>query len=174
MKKSIFFAALGLATVGISSFGQGFVAFSSYYANNGAGAITTLFGSGNPIPAGYTADLYYALGTVADPINYSSASSIISVPAGLTDLGFTANYLSGPKAGYFDGGIATIPGYTGGPITFEVVAYNGSSYASSTWRARSGSFTMNSIAIGASPAPALGNNGQMMPTSSSRCRNPRY
>lgn len=118
----------------------------------GLGAITTFSGSSTPVGIGFTADLYYALGTVSDPVNSSSIISIISDPVGLTDLGVFAAYDNSGNAvgsdslGYFDGPIITIPGYIGGPITFEVVAFNGVSYVNSTFRSRSGSFTMNSIA----------------------------
>jgi hypothetical protein len=119
---------------------------------------STLFHGGSSIPVGIgnTADLYYALGTVSDPVN----NSAFTAPTGLTDLGVFAAYDS---LGYFDGPVVTIPDYTGGPITFEVVAFNGSSYADSVFRGRSGSFTMDSIATGGIPVPALGDNGQPMP-----------
>ena len=75
--------------------------------------------------------------------------------------------MSGEGAGYFDsyGGLVTIPGYTGGPITFEVVAYQTSagSYGNSVNRGRSGSFIMNSISTAGLPAPSLGENGQAFP-----------
>jgi hypothetical protein len=161
MKKSIFLAALGLAIAAANSHGQGYVFFSSYTANNGEGATTSFFGGGL-VPAGWTAGLYYALGTVSDPV-WGWWGDTWSPPTGLIFSGITATYESGYAAGYFYGRLASIPGYTGGPITFEVVAYNGSSYDSSTARSRSGSFTMNSIALPGYPAPALGDNGQPMP-----------
>jgi hypothetical protein len=107
--------------------------------------------------------LFYTFGSVSDPVNFSSLSNTSAMPTGLTDSGITQTYAAGVPAGYFDGGIVTIPGYVSGPITFEVVAYNGSSPATSTWRGRSGSFTMNSIATGPLPVPSLGDNGQPMP-----------
>jgi hypothetical protein len=164
MKKSILLAVLGLAAGVVSSFGQGNVVFTSYLANNSAGATTTIFGSSTLVPAGYTASLFYFIGTISDPVVNSSAASIASVPTGLTASGFTKSYATGSAtAGYFDGPVVSIPGYASGPITFEVVAYNGASYASSTIRGRSGSFTMNSIATGLAAAPSLGNNGQAFP-----------
>jgi hypothetical protein len=162
MKKSLLIAVLGLTASVASSFGQGFIAFSSYSANNNAGATTSLFGGGL-VPAGYTASLYYFIGTVADPVNNANANSISSLPTGLTALATTSQFLDGAAQGYFSGGIVTIPGYASGPVTFEVVAYNGSDYASSAIRGRSGSFTMNSIATAGLPVPFLGDNGQSMP-----------
>ena len=162
MKKSIFLAALGLAIGAANSHGQGYVLFSSYIANNGEGAITSYF-FGPPVSAGWTAGLYYALGTVSDPV-WGWWGDTWSPPTGLIFSGVTATYESGSAAGYFYGRIASIPGYTGGPITFEVVAYNGLTYDSSMVRSRSGSFTMESIANSPfAPPPALGDNGQPMP-----------
>ena len=163
MKKSIFLVALGLGIGAASGFGQGYVFFTSYTANNGVGATTRIWGSYDLLPAGFNAGLFYALGTVSDPVDNGSWWSMISPPTGLADLGVKANYLAGEQAGYFDGARVAIPGYVGGPITFEVVAYNGSSFANSTRRGRSGSFTMNSIATGWNPAPCLGDNGSAMP-----------
>src|SRR5882762_145249 len=123
MKKSIFAAVLGMAACAATSYGQGFVTFSSYSANNGLGATTSTFGSGTAIPDGYTAGLYYFLGTVADPVDNNSITSITSLPTGLTLLAGTTAAYSG---GYFNlADNVTIPGYTSGPITFEVVAYSG-------------------------------------------------
>jgi hypothetical protein len=173
MKKSIVLATIGLAMTVASSRGQGFVQFSSYAANGGAGATTSFWFPLMPglVGTGYTADLYYAIGTVSDPVNSASILSMLSPPTGLTDLGVSAAYDNSGGAtgveglGYFDGGVVTIPGYTGGPITFEVVAYQTSygSYNNSINRGRSGSFTMSSIATRPVPVPGLGDNGQPMP-----------
>jgi hypothetical protein len=175
MKKSIFIAVLGLATSVSLSHGTGYVYFSSYNANNGSGAITTYgYGAQNPVGVPFQADLYYALGTVSDPVNHSPDASF---PTGLTDSGVFAAYDNSGYAtlGYFDDpNIVTIPDYTGGPITFEVVAFNGSSYADNffngslyggpSWRGRSGSFTMDSIATSPMVVPPdLGDNGTPMP-----------
>ncbi len=164
MKKSIFVAVLGLAAGVASSYGQGNVVFTSYLANNGSGATTTIFGGSTLVPAGYTASLYYFIGTISDPVT-ADVTSITSPVTGLTLLpGFTRSYAAnGATAGYFDGGAVSIPGYASGPITFEVVAYNGSTLANSTTWGRSGSFTMSSIATGASPVPNLGDNGVAFP-----------
>ena len=97
-------------------------------------------------------------------MNFNSYSSTVSLPTGLIDLGVHAAYDSNGD-GYFTNPLSVaIPGYTGGPITFEVVAYNGSSYYDALNRGRSGSFTMNSIATSPfGPAPNLGDNGAPMP-----------
>lgn len=170
MKKAIILAALGVAATAATSKADGFVTFSSYGANDAAGATTTLYGLNGPLlGAGYTAALYYALGSVSDPVNFGSDSSLISIPTGLTlytGVNATAGYASSAPDGYFNGGTVQIPGYTTGAITFEVVAYSGADYTSSLFRARSGSFTMNNLPTTfLAPAPYLGDsaNGQAMP-----------
>jgi hypothetical protein len=160
MKKSIFLATFGLSMTVASSYGDGYVEFSSYAANGGIGATTSFFG-GSLVPASYMASLYYHIGAVSDPVNNNSVLSIISAPTGLTPLGNSTSFYLG--TGTFDGPVVTIPGYVSGPITFEVVAYNDSDFNDSMSRGRSGSFTMNSIATGPLPIPDLGDNGQPMP-----------
>jgi hypothetical protein len=166
MKKSIFIAVLGVAASVASSYGQGYVAFSSY-AQTAANAPASIFGNGTLLASPYTAALYYALGTVSDPVDETSASSITSAPgAGFTLLsGVTAGFATSgtSTAGYFDGGLAVIPTYTGGAITFEIVAYDGSTYASSDILGRSGSFTMTGIRLDG-VASTFGDNGQPMPS----------
>jgi hypothetical protein len=162
MKKSIFIAVLGMAAGVVSSYGQGYVAFNSYAAN-GTGATASFFTGGALLPTGYSAELFYALGTVADPVDMNSAASITSAPTGLTLLpgsaaGFASSGASAGFPGYFDGGVAVIPGYVSGPITFEVWAFG------PLEQGRSGSFTMTGIAASASlPVSLFGDNGQPMP-----------
>lgn len=155
MKKSIILSILGVTAAALTSYGQGNVNFTSYYANGGAGAATYVFGTSIFVPDGYNVDLYYAFGTTSDTVASASPNSVAAVPSGMTDLGVTG--LTTYSGGYFGNPIVTvtIPGYTSGAITFEVVAFNGADYASSTIRGRSGSFTMASIATGANPVPAL-------------------
>jgi len=163
MKKTIVMAALGLTASAVSSFGQGSVLFSSYNANNGAGAYTYLFNSTTAIPDGFHADLYDAAGTVSDPVNINlatGAGSVSSLPTGLTDLNITGVTYSG---GYFNDGANIITTATSGPITFEVVAFNGSTYATSTIRGRSGSFTMTGLNAAPAPLNQLGDNGPGFP-----------
>jgi hypothetical protein len=170
MKKSLIFAALGVAATAATSMGEGYVVFSSYAANGGIGPRTTIYGTSTLLNSTWTAGLYYAIGTVSDPVNNSLAASIDSLPTGMTlytGQNATAAYANSGWAkgllGYFDGSVLTIPGYTSGPITFEVVAYQGTDYASATSRGRSGSFTMTSIQSSAVAPSNFGDNGQPMP-----------
>jgi hypothetical protein len=172
MKKSIFLAVIGSAIGTGLCDGQGFVVFSSYAANNGAGATTSYFLGGPLIGIPFQAELYYAIGTVSDPVNESVWSSIISLPSPAftlyTGQNATAAYDNSGVAsgaaglGYFDGGQVVIPGYTGGPITFEIEAFNGTTIVDSTIRGRSGSFTMTSISTDL-VSSFFGDNGQPMP-----------
>jgi hypothetical protein len=161
MKKSIFIAVLGVAAVAAtSSYGQGYVDFSSYLANGGVGATTSQFVGGALIGTPYVATLYYALGTVADPVNQSSANSITSpVGAGFTLLGgLSADYANSGQStpGYFDGGVAIIPGYISGPISFEIVATGPNELG------RSGAWTESGIANSSGvPVSFFGDNGVM-------------
>jgi hypothetical protein len=168
MKKSIFIAVLGVAAVtATSSYGQGSIVFSSYVANGGVGAPTTYFSGGTgSVGEPFTAELYYFLGTVSDPVNTSLASSIYSDVTGLALLPTSAAAYDNSGAatgaaglGYFDGPTVTIPGYTSGAVTFEYVAFNGSTYDTSTIRGRSGSWTESSIAGSGLPAGNMGDNG---------------
>jgi len=156
MKKAIFIAVLGVAASVASSYGQGFVNFSSYFGNEGAGFTTTVFGTANSVPDGWTADLYFALGTgVTDPVDFSQASSIISDPTGLTDANVVGATYSG---GFFGNPIVTvpIPGYASGAVTYEIVAFNGATYDSSSMRGRSGSFVLpTGAATAGNPIPMI-------------------
>jgi hypothetical protein len=152
MKKSVLIAVLGVAASVATSYGQGYIKFSSYAQVTGYAPVTQFVG-GALIGVPYTAMLYYAFGTVSDPV-LGNINSITGLPSGFTlytgqnsTAAFDASGAATGAAGlgYFDGGGTVIPLYTGGPITFEVVAFNGVDYASSDSRGRSGSFTMPSI-----------------------------
>jgi len=160
MKKSIFIAVVGMAACAATSYGQGYVVFNSYSADALAGAITTIGSlSGAPVDSTFHADLYYFIGTVTDAVGATPTA----LPTGLTDLGISVAY-DASGDGYFQGATTTIPGYSSGPITFEVVAFNGSTYANSTIRGRSGAFTESSIANSLSSPPSdFGDNGPGMP-----------
>ncbi len=165
MKKTVIIAVLGMAACVASSQAQGFVTFTSYSANNNAGAIVDLFGTTTSVGQTYSADLYYAIGSVSDTVNNAVSSSVSAIPVGLTDAGLTGVTFSTAYNGnnFFVSGSVTIPGYTSGTITFEVVAFNGASYATSSIRGRSGTFTMSSIATGQAGVPSLGDNGTGFP-----------
>ena len=160
MKKSVFLAVFGLACGVASSFGQGYIAFNSYVANQSVGAIATTY-NGIPLDGSFHADLYYALGTWSDPVHGWDSGFPVSLA--FTDLDVQGVTFSD---GYFQGPTVIIPGYVSGPISFEVVAFDGTSYDSgdNRYRARSGAFTESTIANSASaPVSIFGDNGTGMP-----------
>jgi len=113
----------------------------------------------------YTAQLYYALGTVSDPVNENLASSITSPVSGALTLlvGANAGYDNSGAAtgalglGYFDGGVVTIPGYVSGPVSFEIWA----ALPDGSFVGRSGSWTESSISGPGNPAGSFGDAGVM-------------
>jgi PEP-CTERM motif len=150
MKKSVLIAVLGVTACAATSFGQGYVVMNSYLANAGAGAISTTSG-GVPLDSTWTAELYFALGTVSDSAGLGLPSSAFTaIPSSLVN--FDAN-----NDGYFQLSTPVIvPGYTSGAISFEIlvdgVAYHG------------GSFTESTLQTSASSPPnAFGDNGLGMP-----------
>jgi len=163
MKKTIFIAVLGMAATVASTYGQGAVAFSSYFANGGAGALTTQFLGGAAVGSTYQAELFYFIGTLSDPVSGNTSSIIADPNASFTALAssITTYTLGGANgvAGYFDGPTVTIPGYTSGPITWQIIAWSGGgSYDAALSRGRSGSFTDSSIALLGNPVGIVGDN----------------
>jgi PEP-CTERM motif len=157
MKKSILIAILGVTASAATSFGQGYIAFTSYLANGGAGALTTFQGSSTPVPGTFSAELYYALGTVSDPVNGNPGSPVsglfTAVPGSIT-------LYDASNDGYFQGGTAILPTYASGAISFEVVAFGPAGAFG-----RSGAFTESIIASSASaPVTNFGDNGTGMPS----------
>jgi hypothetical protein len=132
MKKTIVASIIGVvATVAAvqSSYGQGQVFFNNYGATTDAIITWQPGDSGGTGPAtGFTATLWYQFGGGA-----------------LTALGNSTAF-NAALPGYFTGPIVTIPGYAGGSITFQIQAYDGTSYDLSTHRGQSALFTLNSIA----------------------------
>jgi hypothetical protein len=160
MKKTVVGAILGLATMA-SVMGQGTVLFNNYGYSTLA-QVTYGSGSGGTVGAGidntFTAGVYYFLGTTAltDPTGTADPSLSGFSLASATGT-FNTGIFAGPAgAGFFNGGAATIQDYSSGPITFVVVAYNGSDYASSSVRGHSAAFTLPGIATGQTPADEFG------------------
>src|SRR5271157_5830971 len=174
MKHSIFLAFLGLGVTLASSYGDGYVYFTSAEANHGLGATTSVYGTGTLIGTPFVAELYYSIGLVSDPVDLNSAASITSAPSAAFTLYTGANgvapyvNLGSAGSGYFDNGAVVIPGYTYNPlnpfITFEVIAFDGSSYDTSDERGRSGSFFMDGITTNPMNPPSFfGDNEENMP-----------
>lgn len=161
MKKSLILGVLGLVTVVGSSYGQGAIALDNYNSQGGAGNTTFIvtygdaFGAG-PIGTGivggqgYTMGFYLVAGSPtigADP-NQNPVGDPSSFSGGLllaTGTGATTTFapaVDGYPGTAIYGSTYTTGVAIGGTITLEVVAYNGSDYASSTVRGHSAPFTM--------------------------------
>lgn len=160
MKKTLVGAILGLGTM-VSVMGQGSVLFNNYGYSTLA-QVTYGAGSGGTVGAGidnsFTAGVYYFLGTstLNDPTGTADPSLSGFSLASATGT-YNSGIFAGPAgAGFFNGGAATIQDYSSGPITFVVVAYNGSDYASSTVRGHSAAFTLAGIATGQTPVDEFG------------------
>jgi len=147
MKKSVIIAALGLTVGAMSSFGQGSLSFNSYLAGAGSTGVKIFNVDGiTALGSGWTADLAWSLTPISEsaggslPLNASltvAASAAPSVGAVATP------FDTGAKAGYFEGAsnFALSPYTSGTTVYFEVLAYNGSSYANSGIRGHSASFS---------------------------------
>jgi hypothetical protein len=174
MKKNVIASILGisatLALVNLSH-GQGFVIFENYdfggplnapvtFATAGLNG-ATLVTAGEAVGPTFNAVLLYAIGaaptfTTLTQGNAAAGGAYPTAFSGLAD-GDTAN-----GAGFFLGPTVTIPGYSSGPITFEVEAFNGATYgAAGSWSGTSSSFTLSSLSAG-NPAPPAGDFGAAM------------
>ena len=149
MKKSILIAVLGVAACAATSYGQGYVVMSSYLANGGLGAVTYMPDGTTPVSGNFTAELYFALGTVSDPGNGGPISGLFApIPSSLVS--YDAN-----NDGYFQNSTTVIvPGYASGAISFEVWA------AGPGFQGRSGAFTESKIGADSGAPPSIfGDNG---------------
>jgi hypothetical protein len=157
MKKSVVIAVLGAAGFAVSSYGQGVIQFDTYAGSYNGGSIAQVsqLAGGAVVADGiFSGELYYAFGTVSDPVSATAASITQAISAQFTALPSSVTAVIG---GYIqDGTQVQIPGYTAttGPITFEIgfVGSNGQI-------GRSGSFTESSINVLGVPATTFGANG---------------
>lgn len=141
---------MGLAAGAATTYGQGFIALDNY-DSSAHPLITYGAGSGGTVGAGisgsqWTVGLYYASSAVTG--DTSSGNGLVSALLSLgTGLGSTSTFLTGTLAGQFtaSAGFQATPAAAGGTVTLEIVAYNGSSYATSLDRAHSAAFTMPAL-----------------------------
>jgi len=149
MKKALVAAFLGIALKATVAHGQGYIVMETYKLVGGTtpvySAVTYGPGSGAKTgqyvgaASGFKADLLFSL----DGGNTFNLAAGSQTPfyAGSADGGSPTT----DGAGVFVGGSVTIPGYTSGPATFELEAYNGASYASSAFHGLSAPFTIPSL-----------------------------
>jgi hypothetical protein len=171
MKRKVIAAVLGAAgLVGLaaSSYGQGQIEFNTYASTGyypvtyGSAAQTALGVGQYAVGPNVDAELGYFIGT------YSAGTVFTLIPSTIQAVGTDTAPVNGtgPSAkGYIEGGTVAggIPGYTSGPISFEILAWiasgngaGGGTFASSGYN---GTFKwVDSIAsgnVGASAPPAL-------------------
>ena len=159
MKKSVLLGIIGLTAGVVASYGQGAIGFDTYFANGGTG-IVTQFGA-TPLGSTYTGELLYSLTPITDSIGTALTVSQ-ALTAGWT-VGSSGHFGVGDPAGFVNGPNLVVPTYSGsGQVYFEIIAFNGADYNSSTIRGHSASFTealatgINSPAITADGAGGSG------------------
>jgi hypothetical protein len=170
MKKSWIIGLIGLACSATASFGQGTILLDNY---NTGGPLVTYGGGGVPangvsgtpgtvgtgLLAGWTFGFYYALGNVTGSIgsegggNWADPSTLGGGLALATGFGSTAAFCTIASGNTPGAALAnrtfSVPGTSvdgGNTITLEMVAYSGSSYDNSSYRAHSAPFTMTTSA----------------------------
>jgi hypothetical protein len=144
MKRILIASILGIiASVSFvqPSYGIGQVWFDNYGNANpnspyGDGYSSPIYLIGNTfLPTTFKVDFYYTLGTFSEP-------SSSGMPTGTL---LSTRQIAFP--GYVAATVVTIPDYVSGPVTFELAAYDGSSYATSLVRGHSASLTLSSVAV---------------------------
>ena len=162
MKRALLASAFAFVTTAGISFGQGTTIFDNYdctpympikYGPDPAylpSGMSALAGQGIA-DAGFHLDLLYYIGTTANPALLTDLG--LSVPIDPSEVDSFGNH------GYIRGENVIIPGYTAGPVTFEVEvfyttttgidgAYGGPTYATSILRAVSPLWQEPSLATG--------------------------
>lgn len=150
MKKSVILGILGLVAAAAPSFGQGFIKLDNY--NTSGPAIVYGAGSGGslgaPVTDNWTVGLYFAPGSVlGDPAGSGAISGAFALATGAGSTAVLAGPLTGGTPGvFFTGSLFQASANPGDVVTFEVVAYNGADYASSSIRGHSAAFSMSTLA----------------------------
>jgi len=163
MKRTILASIIGIAAAMAvqSAHAQGSVFLDNYTTSGNR----VLYGAGSGGTAGtgisgpsWTIGIYGAVGNVsvaADPTGIADpttlgALNLLSTSTGLLNGG------TGTFAGYFaDPTAASLPGYTSGAATFMVVAFNGSTYDTSTDRSHSAAINNVTPSVGAATPPYI-------------------
>jgi len=162
MKRKILASIIGIAAslAVTSAHAQGRIIIDNYntygpYVTYGTGPSAIAGTSGGPIHNGangtvgtinWTMGLYYALGDVTASVGSDATGFGTSSFNGLTLAtgtgSSTSNLRGGADAGSFSSvNPFSIPGYTSGPATIEIVVYSGADYASSAYRGHSTAYT---------------------------------
>jgi len=149
MKKTIIASVLGIAasvaTV-TSSYGQGHTAFDNY---NASPYMNVRYNGSGDISPTIHVDLLYFIGTTANPAALTDLN--LNVPLNPTKMALG-------QGGYWDGVGVDIPGYSTGPVTFQVRAWEtvgpngGANFAASGLRGSSFLWQESSLTTGTTPA----------------------
>jgi hypothetical protein len=152
MKRIVIASVLATVSMALSSYGQGNFMFQNY--NFGATSLDApiTFGvsgteNGNAVTAGwglgstFSVNFLYEYGTMTSYVLGQSDATTFAfgaAPSGPVDNSSTF-------AGYFFGNVGVVDDptahYAGGSVNIIIQAFNGSSYATSTWRAQSAVIT---------------------------------
>ena len=157
MKKVIVMSVLGLAASVATSYGQGIILFDTYIST--PQVLTTYFNgpsAGSTIGTAFSAELYYALGTVTDPVDATAGSIASPVSGAFTALPASISQVFGDGS-VQDGNNVQIAAYGSGAISFEIL-YTGT-VGGVTYSGRSGAFTESKINVLGQPVTAFGDNG---------------
>jgi hypothetical protein len=152
MKKALVAAILGIALNITASHGQGYIVMENY-------KVAPVGPTGTPVWSGVT----YGPGSVKAGQYVGAVSGFKADLLFSLDGGATYNLVAGSQTPFFagsaDGGTpttdgagsflgptVTVPGYTSGPVSFEVRAFNGASYgAAGSYNGISAPFTIPSL-----------------------------
>jgi PEP-CTERM motif len=130
MKRNIFIAVLGMGSMAVA-YGQGQVDFSNYTSSS---APKVTFG-GVTIGDTFNAELLYYVGTSASD-KPTSAAQMTTLASSVVPFGLAGGDANGSTyAGWFEGGLVTIPGVSAANnlfVSFEILAFQGASYANAT------------------------------------------
>jgi len=151
MKKALAAAILGIALNATVSHGQGYIVMESYKLVGGTTPVFSAVSYANVGTEGANAGKFVgaAQGWKADLLFSLNGGSSYSLAGGSTTAFYAGSadggQPTGDGAGVFVGSSVTIPGYTSGPVTFIVEAFNGANYGASAKRGQSAAFTINSL-----------------------------
>jgi hypothetical protein len=151
MKRSIFIAVLGLGSA-VAAFGQGKIAFSNYFSHSSPKV--TFASNGLGVGAEVNAELAFYVGTSATDVP-TSLSQMTLGAASIVPFGIAGGDTDGSAyAGWFQGSTFTVPGISAANasfVSFDVLAFEGGSYAAATMKGASIIFQ--------SPVSAASNSG---------------
>jgi hypothetical protein len=164
MKRTILLAILGVTTAATAVYGDGFVLFENYLdsASPVTYSLNPAFApqgeAGVAIGSEFSAELAWYNGVTANPSdltllpNTITSFGLVSKPVADGDLFNGAGY-------FFDSAEVTLPRYTSGQVTLEVLAFNGTDFASSITKGVSPLFLMTPAPLVIDPPPSFPDSG---------------